>query len=45
MRQLGNAVPVALAQLVASTVSQKLITAELAKLAKNQLRLRSLAFP
>ena len=45
MRQLGNAVPVALAQLVASTVAQKLITAELTKLAKNQLRLRSLAFP
>jgi DNA (cytosine-5)-methyltransferase 1 len=43
MRQLGNAVPVALAQLVASTVAQKLIGAEMASLAKNRMSSRSVA--
>ena len=38
MRQLGNAVPVALARLVASSVAQSLITAEIDNLSRASLR-------
>jgi len=43
MRQLGNAVPVTLAHLVASTVAQKLIAAELGSIARQRSRTRGAA--
>ena len=43
MRQLGNAVPVMLGHVVASSVAQKLIEAELNAVAKAQIMFRSIA--